>query len=107
MQPQSPCYAVIFSSRLEEDHAGYAEAADRMEQLATKQPGFLGIESVRDQVGDGISVSYWRDEDSIRAWKRQVEHLAAQEKGRAEWYARYSVKVARVERAYDSGGESK
>ena len=73
--------------------------ATAMHALAEQQPGFLGVESAREALG--ITVSYWRDEAAILAWKRAADHLAAQRLGRERWYAAYSVRVARVERAYD------
>jgi heme-degrading monooxygenase HmoA len=98
--PDPPYYAVIFTSlRDEQPGDGYEQTADRMFELAERQPGFLGYESARD--GLGITVCYWSDEGSIAAWKRQVEHVEAQARGRAQWYERYSVRVARVERAYE------
>ncbi|OAP40488.1 polysaccharide biosynthesis protein [Sinorhizobium glycinis] len=98
--PAPPYYVVCFSSARTEGDNGYGEIADAMEELAREQPGFLGIESVRGNDGFGITNAFWRDEDSIRAWKRNVDHLAAQKQGRAEWYSHYEVRVARVERAY-------
>ncbi len=71
--------------------------------LAAQQPGFLGVESVRGADGSGITVSYWENEDAVRAWKRNVEHLDAQRQGREKWYTRYTVRVARVEREYRGG----
>ena len=50
------------------------------------QVGFLGAESTRDSSGFGITVSYWASEPAIRAWKANIEHLAAQEQGRSSWY---------------------
>ena len=100
-------YVVIFSSRLREDAEGYGEAAARMAELVQKQPGFLGMESVRDAEGRGITISWWRDEASIRAWKDELEHRAAQERGRGEWYVRYSLTVARVERSCEFEAEGK
>lgn len=100
--PEPPYWAVIFTSLRTEGDNGYGVMADAMERLARQQPGFLGIESARD--GLGITVSYWRDLESIAAWKADARHLAAQEKGRADWYAGYQVRVARVERDYGFGG---
>lgn len=98
--PEPPYYAVIFSStRTPGDH-GYAAMAERMAELATGQPGFLGIESARGPDGFGITVSYWASEAAIAAWKAQAEHLAAQEAGQRLWYAGYELRVAKVERAY-------
>lgn len=100
--PEPPYYAVIFSSRRTPgDEPGYAAMAERMARLAEAQPGYLGAESARDADGFGVTVSYWRDEASIRAWKRHAEHAAAQAGGRALWYEAYGLRVARVERAYD------
>ena len=99
--PQPPYYAVIFTSRRTAGDHGYGKTADHMVELAAQQPGFLGIESVRDPAtGVGITVSYWRDEQSILQWKAVTEHRAAQEAGKNRWYEQYEVRVARVERAY-------
>lgn len=100
--PEPPYTAVIFTSlRTEGDH-GYAVMARRMEALAAQQPGFLGIESAREDVG--ITVSYWADDDAARAWKQVAEHLVAQERGRSTWYSDYQVRVATVTRSYGPDG---
>ena len=96
--PPAPYYAVIFTTVRTADLDGYAATAERMEALAAEQPGFLGIESARAEVG--ITVSYWADEESIRAWKADAEHTLAREHGRERWYERYVLRVARVERDY-------
>ena len=96
--PQPPYYAVIFTSIRSEDDDGYAETAQRMVALAQQQPGFLGVESAREELG--ITVSYWSDLESIQAWKRQAEHLQAQKRGRESWYSNYRVRVCKVERDY-------
>lgn len=72
--------------------------ADRMVELASSQPGFLGIEFAREEVD--ITVSYWADIESITAWKANVEHREAQEKGRREWYSDFRVRISKVEREY-------
>jgi len=102
--PRPPYYAVIFTSIRTPGDRGYADMADRMVELASKQPGFLGVESVRDGDGVGITVSYWESTEAIAAWKAQADHLAAQQRGRRDWYQRYEVRVARVERAYGTSG---
>jgi heme-degrading monooxygenase HmoA len=97
--PDPPYYAVIFTSvRTEADAAEYAAMAARMDAMAADQPGYLGLESARE--GVGITVSYWRDLDSIAAWKRHADHLMAQQLGRTRWYRDYRVRVAKVEREY-------
>ncbi len=96
--PSPPYYAVIFTSVRTDGDDGYAAMAERMVELAQQQPGFLGVESARD--GVGITVSYWRDLESIRAWKAHPEHLEAQRLGHERWYASATTRIARVERDY-------
>lgn len=97
--PEPPYYAVIFTSLQTSSLEGYDDMAERMAALAQEQPGFLGYESARDaQSGLGITVSYWRDEESIRNWKANVEHRVAQKRGYTEWYAQFATRFCRVER---------
>jgi len=102
MEDANAYYAVIFTSRHSgADKAGYDAMAKRMAELASQQPGFLGMESARNsEDGLGITVSYWQDEESIREWKRQSEHLVAQKLGREQWYTSFRVRVAKVCREY-------
>ena len=98
--PEPPYYAVIFSSRRNgKDQEGYRAMSEKMEAMGSEMPGFLGIESVRDADGNGITVSYWRDLESIRAWGRHPDHLEAQRIGREQWYDAYEVRTVRVEKA--------
>jgi heme-degrading monooxygenase HmoA len=90
------CIAVIFSSVRTPGDGGYDAMSLRMEELARLQPGFLGMESVRDAGGCGITISYWEDEESIARWKRDAEHAVAQELGRSRWYESYVLRVCRV-----------
>ena len=99
--PSPPYYAVVFTSvRTGADAGGYAVTAERMVELAAGRPGFLGIESVRDANGVGITVSYWTSLDAVRAWREDAEHRLAQAQGRAKWYARFRLRVCRVEQEY-------
>jgi heme-degrading monooxygenase HmoA len=97
--PKPPYYAVIFTSvRTESDH-GYEKMADKMIGLACRQEGFLGVESARNELG--ITVSYWRDLDSIKNWKNHFEHKLARESGREIWYQSFKTRIAKVESDYD------
>jgi heme-degrading monooxygenase HmoA len=98
--PEPPYWAVIFSSRRREPDPDYDRMADRMLELAARQPGFLGAESARGAEGFGITVSYWADEAAIARWKAHAEHRLAQELGRGRWYEHYELRIAKVERAY-------
>jgi heme-degrading monooxygenase HmoA len=90
------CYAVIFTSVRTDRDGGYAETGARMLELARSMPGFLGVDSAREEVG--ITVSYWESMDAIRAWREHPEHRAAQARGRREWYASFTTRVCKVER---------
>lgn len=97
--PQPPYYAVIFTSLRTEGDNDYAMTAEKMEELAEQQEGYLGVESARNELG--ITVSYWKDIESIKKWKLQVDHTEAREKGRSIWYKQFKVRIAKVERDYD------
>jgi len=94
--------AVIFTSRrTNDDDAGYAAAAEAMDALAAAQPGYRGIVSTRGVDGFGITISYWADEASAKAWRDHPDHARIRDTGRDRWYSDYSVTVAQVTRSYD------
>lgn len=96
--PKPPYYAVIFTSHRTEGDRGYGQMADRIVKLASKQPGFLGVESAREDIG--ITVSYWSDLESIRQWKANAEHQEAQKLGHDKWYSSFKTRISKVERDY-------
>ncbi len=91
-------WAVIFISKLKEDAPGYAETARRMLDLVGAMPGFLGLASWRDEEGRGVTISWWRDEESIRRWRDHPDHVRARLRGDEEWYDDWQIQVCRVER---------
>lgn len=97
--PKPPYYAVIFTSERTEQADGYSDTSERMINLAKEQEGFLGIESASENLG--ITVSYWRDLESIKKWKMNSEHLIAQKNGKAIWYKNYKIRICLVERDYE------
>ncbi len=99
MKNFKPYYAVIFTSTHTNHIKGYTEMASKMEELATQQKGFLGIDSAKNDVG--ITVSYWETLEDIKNWKQQRDHLVAQQKGISDWYSWYNVRICKVEREYD------
>lgn len=101
--PKPPYVAVIFTSiRTKREDEDYAQTAEEMLTLAATMDGYLGIESARGDDGLGITTSYWRNEDDIKAWKQNGDHLAAQRAGRKRWYKTYKTRVATVTRDYGS-----
>lgn len=100
-RPEPPYYAVIVSSLLDSGNLdGYAAMDRRMTELGRAQPGYLGRESKTGTDGRELTVLYYRDAESIEAWKQHPEHLEAQRRGREQWYADYRIEIAKVERAY-------
>ncbi|WP_327728855.1 antibiotic biosynthesis monooxygenase [Streptomyces sp. NBC_00487] len=97
---EPPYYAVVFTSTRTEDQSGYGETAERMEELVKGVPGFLGMDQARTPGGMAITVGYFRDAEAIEAWRGDVEHRAAQKRGRAEWYESYTLHIAKVERSH-------
>ncbi|MGE6790850.1 antibiotic biosynthesis monooxygenase family protein [Pseudomonas guineae] len=96
--PNPPYYAVIFTSQRTDGDNGYGDMATKMLDLAAQQPGYLGVESAKEDLG--ITVSYWSDLESIKNWKANIEHTRAQQLGHEKWYSAFKVRISRVERDY-------
>lgn len=99
--PKGSVSVIFVAQRTADDDDGYAAAATAMAELATCQPGYLGIDSVRDTDGMGITVSYWASDADARAWRDQPDHAAIRDAGRDRWYSGYSLHVAEVTRSYE------
>ncbi len=97
--PEPPYYAVIFTSIRTDIDDEYSDTANQMVELAKQQNGFLGVESARTEIG--ITVSYWKDLESIKLWKENFEHSIAREKGRKIWYKSFKTRISKVESDYD------
>ncbi|MEO8887203.1 MAG: antibiotic biosynthesis monooxygenase [Mucilaginibacter sp.] len=97
--PQPPYYAVIFTSIRTGVNDDYDDMAGEMFRLAATQEGFLGVESARNKIG--ITVSYWQSPESIKNWKANTQHMLAQKYGREKWYAKYKVRICKIEHDYE------
>jgi heme-degrading monooxygenase HmoA len=97
---EPPYYAVVFTSLRTEQDGGYGATAERMGELVKEIPGFLGEDSARTPGGLSITVAYFRDLAGIEQWRQNTEHREAKAYGRAHWYERYSLHIARVERSH-------
>ena len=89
-----PFYAVIFTTTLSDQQEGYVEMAKKVEELAQQQPGFLGMDSARAEIG--ITISYWASLDAIDLWRKNAEHGKAKALGKSKWYAAYDMKICKV-----------
>lgn len=99
--PAGAVVVVFVSQRRSGGDQGYDEAAQAMEILAARQPGYLGFVAARGTDGVGIAVSYWTDDAAAQAWRDEPAHGRIREMGRTGWYDSYALAVAAVERSYD------
>ncbi|MFJ9770848.1 antibiotic biosynthesis monooxygenase family protein [Kitasatospora sp. NPDC101157] len=97
---EPPYYVAVFTAVRTPDQSGYGETDARMEELVRNIPGYLGMDYAQSPGGLAITVGYFRDAEALTAWRTDIEHRAAQRRGRAEWYQRYSLHVAKVERSH-------
>ncbi len=87
--------------------ARYLEIAERLRSVVHRVDGFVSIERGK-AVGDGrgmLSVSYWRDEAAVAAWRAETTHHMAQIVGRREIFADYRLRVAKVVRRNEQEDE--
>lgn len=94
-------YAVIFRAEIAEFDDQYIKVAEKMRDLAIKEYGCLEFVACAEGTSE-IAISYWDNEEQIMAWRQDIEHRAAQQLGKTEWYKSYSVQVCKVERSYRS-----
>ncbi|EGC34557.1 hypothetical protein DICPUDRAFT_88270 [Dictyostelium purpureum] len=101
--PKKDYFVCIFTSQKPiETNKEYSEMDIKMDELAKSQPGYLGVESTSNNKGFGITVSYWESLESIKNWKSNSEHMAAQQYGIKDWYNHYEIRVAEVKYSYSS-----
>ncbi|MFN2538431.1 MAG: antibiotic biosynthesis monooxygenase [Mycobacteriales bacterium] len=87
----------VFRSRLAPGHLEeYAGTAARMEELARSMPGYIEHKAFTAEDGERVTLVTFADHASQTAWRTQVEHLAAQRRGREAFYASYTLQVADV-----------
>lgn len=94
-------FAVIFRATINQIDSAYSETAERMRKLAIDKYGCSEFTAVTAG-NEEIAISYWKEEEQIRAWKADGEHLVAQRLGREKWYKAYKIEVVRVLREYSS-----
>ncbi len=92
-------YVVIFRATIRGLDEEYSQIAAKMRNLALSRFGCLAFHTVMEGRNE-VALSYWPNEEAIRAWKAHPEHILAQRAGRERWYASYSVQVATVTREY-------
>jgi heme-degrading monooxygenase HmoA len=84
----------IFRNRLREGAASaYAVTAERMDELVTRMPGFLWRKTFAASDGERVTLFAFERLEHLDAWRDHPEHREAQRRGRAEFYAQYSLHV--------------
>ncbi|MFL0800461.1 MAG: antibiotic biosynthesis monooxygenase [Agarilytica sp.] len=94
-------YAVIFRAKVGEQDSKYFSTAEHMRQFAIDEYGCKEFVAVTEG-DDEIAISYWESQDQIKSWRKNAEHIEAQEHGKESWYKSYSVQVVEVIREYSS-----
>lgn len=90
---------VIFRAKIRALDNDYSTVAARMRELALSEFGCLEFQAVTEGKEE-VALSYWPDEESIRAWKTHPEHVLAQQLGKQKWYESYTVQIAHIDREY-------
>ncbi len=94
-----PLIVVLFFSRLTPE-AGeeYVATDQRLMEMARSAPGFVDAKSFTAADGERLTVVWWKDLETLRAWREDPVHREAQAKGRALWYRYYDMEVAEMVR---------
>src|SRR3989442_2893006 len=94
---------VIFKTHLRDgaDSEAYRKTSRRMHELVEQVPGFISINAYTGEDGEEIDLDRFANEESLKVWKKQPEHLEAQRRGREELYDRYSVQAFQVVSDYE------
>lgn len=95
--------AVIFEVEPSaQGYDAYLEHAARLRPVLEQIDGFISVERFRSLSNPNklVSLSFWRDEASVQAWREQAEHRATQAAGRAGIFDDYRLRVADVVRDY-------
>ena len=101
--------AVIFEVEMNPGRdQDYFELAGSLKPELEAIDGFISVERFKSVSSEGkyVSVSFWRDEEAVKAWREHAEHRIAQARGKKEIFADFRIRVAEVIRDYalaDSG----
>lgn len=98
---------IVFRSRLREGVAdAYRPHAERMYERAAAMPGFVAAQDFMADDGERLALIEWEGLDALAAWRDLPEHRAAQEEGRASYYAAYRLDVCEITRTSSFDGSS-
>jgi heme-degrading monooxygenase HmoA len=90
---------VLFRSKLTpEAGQDYGAMSEEMHRLVRDNPGFVDVKHYTAEDGERLTVVWFQDKESLRAWREQPQHRVAQRTGRQKWYEYYKMDVATIER---------
>ena len=95
--------AVIFEVWMAPDRQqDYLAIAARLKPELEKMDGFISIERFQSlsEAGKLLSLSVWRDEEAVRAWRNHPDHRVAQRAGRESIFSDYRLRIVSVLRDY-------
>ena len=96
----------MFRSRLRPDNqAAYSEEAERVHDLAARMPGLVDVKAFTAEDGERVTIVTFADQATHDAWRRQADHVAAQGRGRNEFYSEYSLQVCSTVRVRSFGAQ--
>jgi heme-degrading monooxygenase HmoA len=72
----------------------------RMYELASSMPGFVSYREYQSADGESVAIVEFESKETLAAWRKHPEHLAAQASGRNRWFADYRIQVCEVVREY-------
>ena len=97
-------YAVIFEVEPQDRRRAdrYFELAAQLRPELEKIDGFISVERFESLTNKGkyLSLSFWRDEAAVKAWRTHMGHQAAQREGKESVFKDYRIRVAEVVRDY-------
>ncbi|WP_299999101.1 antibiotic biosynthesis monooxygenase [uncultured Cedecea sp.] len=100
--------AVIFEADVvPTQQTRYLELAAELKPLLADIEGFISIERFQSLTTEGkmLSLSWWRDEESVLLWRKNLLHKAAQAEGKATIFSFYRIRVAQTLRDYTSAAQ--
>ena len=96
-------YGVIFEVEIQTNKQDeYLQIAAKLKEQLINEKGFISIERFQSLVNENklLSLSFWEDKKSILNWKKNLDHFAAQKKGRESIFKDYRIRVVEVKRDY-------
>lgn len=103
VQSETLVIAVVFEVVMKPGRdQDYFDLAAHLKGELEEIDGFISVERFKSVSNEGkyVSLSFWRDERAVARWREHAEHRVAQERGKAEIFADFRIRVAQVVRDY-------